>query len=361
MHAERAPLTTAHLQAIFDLAPIGIANVGRDGRFLRANPALVRFLGYPLETLQTLTFATLTHPDDRPVSDAAFAGLVEGTQSEFVIEKRYRCADGRYAWVLVTGAAVRDDLGAFAYFVSLVEDIADRKATEAALSASESRFRALFEQAPYGVLLADATGHPLMANRAYRAIFALADDAPLPHTLADDSRLAASGIVPLLGRALDGEAVSVPPQRYDLLAASRPSAPPLWLAVRLHPLRDGDGAVREVALLFEDVTEQYQTAEALRATNESLEQRVAERTRELTALLDITREVASTLDLEPLLGLILDRLVGLVDATMLAVTVLDGEELARASIRSGDVSRSIAAALSGAPSRRVARSRSTMC
>jgi PAS domain S-box-containing protein len=333
MHAERAPLTTAHLQAIFDLAPIGIANVGRDGRFLRANPALVRFLGYPLQTLQTLTFATLTHPDDRAVSDAAFAGLIDGTQDEFVIEKRYRCADGRYAWVRVTGAAVRDERGAFAYFVSLVEDIADRKATEAALRASEERFRALFEQAPYGVILVDATGRPLMANHTYRAIFALADDAPLPRELAAEQRLAASGIVPLLGRALVGEAVSVPPQRYDTPAVSGERARSLWLAVRLHPLRDSDGVVREVALLFEDVTEQYQTAEALRATNESLEQRVAERTRELTALLDITREVASTLDLEPLLGLILDRLVGLVDATMLAVTVLDGEELVQVEYR----------------------------
>lgn len=65
MHAEITPLEFVRLRAIFEPAPIGIDNIGADGRFLHAKPTLLRFLGYPLATLQSLTF-----------SDSVFAEVV---------------------------------------------------------------------------------------------------------------------------------------------------------------------------------------------------------------------------------------------------------------------------------------------
>ncbi|HEY8602481.1 MAG TPA: GAF domain-containing protein, partial [Thermomicrobiales bacterium] len=334
MHAEVPAAEIARLQAVFDLAPIGIANIGAGGRIVRANPALVRLLGYPLATLQTLTFGDLTHPDDLPSSMAVFRELVDGTRDEFVLEKRYRRVDDRYVWVRSSGAAVRDATGAFAYTVSLIEDIAARKATEAALHASEDRFRSLFDGAPYGVALYACDGEQLIGNRAYRALFGIPDGVSLRHNLLDDPQLVAAGFLPLIRRALAGESITIPLHHYDAaLITGVERGRSLWLTVRLHPLSNGHDEAREIAVVFEDVTEQHQAAEALRSSNESLELRVSERTRELMALLDISREVASTLDLEPLLGLILDRLAGLVDATMLAVTVLDGDELVQVEYR----------------------------
>jgi signal transduction histidine kinase len=58
-----------------------------------------------------------------------------------------------------------------------------------------------------------------------------------------------------------------------------------------------------------------------------LEQRVAERTRELSTLLDISRNVASTLEIEPLLGLILDALKVFVDYTGARIYTLEGQML----------------------------------
>ncbi len=58
-----------------------------------------------------------------------------------------------------------------------------------------------------------------------------------------------------------------------------------------------------------------------------LEQRVAERTRELSLLLEISRNVASTLELQPLLELILDQLKSVIDYTGTAVLTLDGDDL----------------------------------
>jgi signal transduction histidine kinase len=59
-----------------------------------------------------------------------------------------------------------------------------------------------------------------------------------------------------------------------------------------------------------------------------LEQRIAERTRELSAILEVSHNVASTLELAPLLGLILDQLKRVVDYTGAAIFTIE-EERAR--------------------------------
>jgi len=60
----------------------------------------------------------------------------------------------------------------------------------------------------------------------------------------------------------------------------------------------------------------------LQESERQLERRVSERTRELSNLLQVSHDVASTLDLEPLLGLILDRLKSVIDYTSCAIFLL---------------------------------------
>ncbi|RLC57122.1 MAG: hypothetical protein DRI80_15385, partial [Chloroflexota bacterium] len=60
---------------------------------------------------------------------------------------------------------------------------------------------------------------------------------------------------------------------------------------------------------------------------QTLEQRVEERTRELSTLLEVSRNVASTLELKPLLGLILDELKAVVDYDGASILALEGETL----------------------------------
>ena len=47
-----------------DGAPIGMALVALDGRFVRVNAALSQIVGYSVEELQQLRFQDITHPDD---------------------------------------------------------------------------------------------------------------------------------------------------------------------------------------------------------------------------------------------------------------------------------------------------------
>jgi signal transduction histidine kinase len=65
----------------------------------------------------------------------------------------------------------------------------------------------------------------------------------------------------------------------------------------------------------------------LQRSYEQLEQRVEERTRELTSLLEISHTVASTLQLKPLLGLILDQLKLVIDYTGSSILTIEEENL----------------------------------
>jgi len=84
--------------------------------------------------------------------------------------------------------------------------------------------------------------------------------------------------------------------------------------------RDDAGQVVGVFAAARDITERVQAYQLL-------EQRVQERTRELSTLLAISNQVASTLELSPLLSLILDQLKVMIDYTGLSILLLEGDEL----------------------------------
>ncbi|HEY3341504.1 MAG TPA: cache domain-containing protein, partial [Anaerolineae bacterium] len=78
--------------------------------------------------------------------------------------------------------------------------------------------------------------------------------------------------------------------------------------------------------VLRDITERVQAYR-------TLEQRVQERTRELTALLEVSHNVASTLELQPLLSMILDQLKSLVDYNGAAIFVREGGRIVNVDYR----------------------------
>lgn len=89
---------------------------------------------------------------------------------------------------------------------------------------------------------------------------------------------------------------------------------------------------RHSLAVVRDVTEQVEAQQLL-------EQRVEERTRELSMLLDVSRTATSTLELDSVLNVILDRLRLLFDAPSAAIFQLDrhGQEVRMLSFRSDNV------------------------
>ena len=79
---------------------------------------------------------------------------------------------------------------------------------------------------------------------------------------------------------------------------------------------------------LEKLAEQFNImALQLHESYDNLEQKVADRTRELTTLLEISRNVASTLDIGALLGVILDQLKSIIEYDGASILTLQDEDL----------------------------------
>lgn len=117
-------------QAAFDHAPVGIAHVSLDGGWIRVNECMCDLLGYDQATLRTMTFQQITLEDDLEPGVEFVRAAVEGKVERFRKEKRYIRGDGRLLWADLTCSVVRSETGEALYFVSVVQDIGDRKRLE---------------------------------------------------------------------------------------------------------------------------------------------------------------------------------------------------------------------------------------
>ncbi len=171
-HAEAALRETARQFAVmFDHSPMGVVVVAPDGHFLRANAAFCRLVGYTEAELRERTFADITHPDHRERDVQEVGRIFRGEREGYEIDKQYLHKDGRVVWGRLSAALVRDGQAQPRYFVSVVQDITDRKRAEQALAESEERYRLAFRTSPDAVVLTRlADGLILDTNEGFTRI-----------------------------------------------------------------------------------------------------------------------------------------------------------------------------------------------
>src|SRR2546423_2346449 len=140
--ADAAIANGAAFQGLYENSAIGIALFSIGGRFLRANPALCRLLGYSEEELLQKTHLDTVHLDDREATAVARAQAISGKSKPRLTERRYVHKDGSPIWAHASGAVVRDGAGAPLCTVLLVVDVS---ALKKGLRAAKRRFRRLIE------------------------------------------------------------------------------------------------------------------------------------------------------------------------------------------------------------------------
>jgi PAS domain S-box-containing protein len=126
-HSTQLKERERRFEATFEQAAVGMAHVGLDGNWLRVNRKLCEILGYTQEELSHLTFQDVTHPDDLDTDLEHVRRLVTGEIPAYELDKRYIVKSGEHIWVRLTVTLVRDEAGAPAYFISVVQDITARR------------------------------------------------------------------------------------------------------------------------------------------------------------------------------------------------------------------------------------------
>jgi len=173
-HDRALQAAETQFRGVFEQAAVGIALVTPDGRWLQVNRRLCDMLGYAERELFALTPLEVTHPDDRAASQALFHRLAAGEADHATIEKRYVRRDGGTVWAISGVRLVRKADGAPDYYISVTEDITERKRAEQQLRESERRFREVVESAPNAMVMSGPDGAIVMVNRQAETLFAYA-------------------------------------------------------------------------------------------------------------------------------------------------------------------------------------------
>src|SRR5215469_3279204 len=196
----------------------GIALIAPDGRFIAANLALQKMLGYTEDELQGCTTLDVTHPEDRAATEASIAEAYEGQRRVYRLDKRFLRKDGSVMWADVSSVFVPASGSNSAFFSAVIVDRTEHKQAEEALQEAQAELAHVTRVAALGELtasIAHEINQPLasVVNNASACVRWLA-----AHNL-EEARRSASLVISEGHRA--GEIISriralakkVPPQK----------------------------------------------------------------------------------------------------------------------------------------------------
>lgn len=128
------------------------------------------------------------------------------------------------------------------------------------VSTSEiDRFSAIFEQSPLSIQIFSPDGRTIRVNKAWEKLWGVRAEEILGYNILEDRQLEEKGIMTFIRRAFAGESVHIPPILYDpdetIPDLSKNKEPQKWTKAVMYPLKNADGAIREIVLIHEDITE----------------------------------------------------------------------------------------------------------
>lgn len=265
-------------RSLFDalLEPVYVQD--SDGRFLDVNRAAAQMHGYTREELIGADPSLLAAPDrvDLERTREHIRRALAGQPQTFSWWTRHK--DGSVfpkEVTLVRGRYFGQDAA-----IATVRDVRARLDREAALVASEARYRTVFEFASDGMLICDEAGAVRSANRRAAELFGCTRDELLGRALtqllaptgdADGSR--AKQLDELVDKALVGTPATL--GKWTISGAREELR---WVDLGLSPLQDQNGLLVSI----HDYTENRRASEALRAVEQR--ERVSERLRALGEL-----------------------------------------------------------------------------
>jgi PAS domain S-box-containing protein len=124
---DQARELSAQREMLIEQAPVGVCHLDAELRVLDANLALQRMTGRPRDTMVGRPFLDLVHPADHGRDRSLSLDLVEGRIDHLHTEHRLVRADGTAMWCSQVVSRLPMSTERAPEFVSIIEDIADRR------------------------------------------------------------------------------------------------------------------------------------------------------------------------------------------------------------------------------------------
>ena len=121
-----------------------------NSNYIYYSPRWKSMLGYESDDIPNVidAYKELLHPDDVEKTFTLFNDYISGRRNKYSIEYRMRHQDGHYVDILSRGFGVKNNKGEMIRLVGTHVDISEQKRISAALTASEIRFRRLYDDTP---------------------------------------------------------------------------------------------------------------------------------------------------------------------------------------------------------------------
>ncbi len=265
---------------ITDQVPVGLYRTTPQGQIVGGNDALMGILGFSSveAMMRTNVWDHYVRPEDRRrhVDEARSA---EGSWTEFEL----KTADGKTIWVRDWARGVENAAGEITHYDGVLEDVT-------AQHVADERFRAAFEDSPYGMVLANVDGSVVRGNQAIADLLGV-DLANLPGANFVDFSFEDD----------------IEPSQRDLAAAAagdtvgrerrikRPDGSHIWVSLSLTLIRDTTHPQLFIAHVT-DITERRAASEALENLSRSKDELIASVSHELRTPLTVVHGLALELD-----------------------------------------------------------------
>ena len=273
----------AELARIQRIGKVGGVEVDfREGFKNRRSPEYLMIHGLPPEAADETHEAWVNriHPEDRDATVKHFLDALAGTSEDYTAEYRIiRPSDGETRWIRVVAKIERDKDGRALRLVGAHIDITDQALARETLRESEERFRLIADSAPVPIWVTKLDRKRSFANQAY------VDFVGLPYDQAIDfdwrKVLHPDDLPHVLQQSVQGEASLKP----FVLEARYKNARGEWRWLRSESQPRWDPTGKHIGFIgvAHDITVAKQAEIELRQLNETLEERIAERTAELEA------------------------------------------------------------------------------
>ncbi|MFO0960033.1 MAG: PAS domain S-box protein [Isosphaeraceae bacterium] len=265
-------------RSAFDVAAIGVALVGRDGRLDRVNAAMTEIFGYSAGELLGRSLDDITHPEDVSLDLSRIRQVHAGHLRSWQGERRFRHRDGHDIWGRLSMSMVAGEAGQPTHYVAMIEDVTPKVLATRALREQTDLLRSILDQLDDGVVVCDRGRKFLVYNPAARSIVGPQADfeafGPWPEGF---GVYRADGTTPIdvedtpLARALRGEVSEG--VELQVRSAANPHAVPIEVCAR--PLFDEAGRIHAAFAVFHDLRQRKQVEAAAARERHLLSESIA--------------------------------------------------------------------------------------
>jgi PAS domain S-box-containing protein len=251
---------------VFEHSVIGNSITYLNGK-LQTNNAFRQILGYTEYELSQLNRQEITHPDDIENDEKKLDTIISGEVITARWEKRYIHKNGHTVWVDISTTLQRDNEGNPLYFITAVNDISERKRTEDALRESESKFRKIYEEGPFGMVLVNKEFRFISANTTFCRIVGYNEHEILNCTFNDITHAEDINIdITNIRKLIDGEIPIYKTEKRYI----RKDGLVIWGSLTVTANYSPDGKFLYNLAIIEDITGRKQAEDALRESEERL-------------------------------------------------------------------------------------------